>query len=382
LIQRLPQNQQLFVKFWMPALSAGILAALLLLFIGDTPVTRASGLGLVVIGITATLRRMGAVIAFLGGLTLTLSPAFWSQTGGAEGDPATIVIAVGIALLIIVLMVLIRMHPYFSIAVGVTAFVVLFWSQIGTPRSVRLTSLVVAWLMYLMVDMLLLTNPRYDDEEQSPPPLLLNQSVKKNPKTDGYQAHVYHWGGILFLLLIGILNDPLLIMMIPATLLALYLSQTPLPRWYWFIFAGVVILGVHGIFSDYVANTAHFFVLDEWRHAYRWIDVLQYIIGQFSIVGVAMGILGLARLARWYPPLGSVTMVGYAAYTFFGLIYVGPRADLLLLPLSIIQIIWISYAIFTLGEWLSKTSQWRFGRYFIIGFYGLAPLYLLWQVLP
>jgi hypothetical protein len=171
-------------------------------------------------------------------------------------------------------------------------------------------------------------------------------------------------------------------MMIPATLLALYLSQTPLPRWYWFIFAGVVILGVHGIFSDYVANTAHFLC---------WMNGVMRIAGlmccntslvNFSIVGVAMGILGLARLARWYPPLGSVTMVGYAAYTFFGLIYVEPRADLLLLPLSIIQIIWISYAIFTLGEWLSKTSQWRFGRYFIIGFYGLAPLYLLWQVLP
>ncbi len=371
-VRFLNDQQYLVFKFWLPALVCGILAWVAFLLPGDTPIVRASGLALVIAGIVLTLRRMGAVLAGIGGLTLAFCPAFWVQTGGGEGEPATIVIAIAAAVVVMVLAVVVSKRPYIGFGLGVVIFVILFWSQIGTPRSIRLTAFVVSWLLYLVLDMLLVTNPRPDDA----PPLLVNPSANYKQEL---QAQSYHMWGILLLFGIGVLNDSLVTLLAPAIFLSLYLSRTTLPVIFWVILSLVVGVGMRGIVTDYGVVQAQFIALSDWRDGRRWVDLVNFVVMQFSILGVAAGVLGLARLARWYPPIGIVTMLSYAAYAVFALVYSGPNLESLLLPLLIIHTVWMTYAVFALGEWAKKsfliTGRWLRGG--IITGYGLLPLIFL-----
>lgn len=368
----LNEPQYLILKFWLPALVCGGLAWVAFLLLGDTPIVRASGLALVIMGIVLTLRRMGAVLAGIGGLTLAFCPAFWVQTGGGEGEPATIVIAIFSALIVMVLAVIVSKRPYIGFGLGVVIFVLLFWSQIGTPRSIRLTAFVVSWLLYLVMDMLLITNPRPDDA----PPLLLSQS---NNHKATFQAQPYHTWGILLLFGVGVLNDSLLTLLAPAICLSLYLSRTTLPVLFWVILSLIVGVGMRGIVTDYGVVQEQFILLTAWRDGRRWVELVNFVVAQFSLLGVLAGVLGLARLARWYPPIGIVTLLSYAAYTVFALVYSGPNIESLLLPLLIIHTIWITYAVFALGEWaknsFSLTGRWV--RRGILLLYGLLPLIFL-----
>lgn len=368
----LSEQQYLLIKFWLPAVVCGALAWVAFLLLGDTPIVRASGLALVIMGIVLTLRRMGAVLAGIGGLTLAFCPAFWVQTGGGEGEPATIVIALLSAIVVMVLAVMVSKRPYIGFGLGVVIFVILFWSQIGTPRSIRLTAFVVSWLLYLVMDMLLITNPRPDDA----PPLLLNQT---DHHKQALQAQPYHTWGILLLFGVGILNDSLVTLLAPAIFLSLYLSRTPLPVIFWVSLSLIVGVGMRGIVTDYGVVQAQFVMLGAWRDGRQWVELVNFVIAQFSILGVMAGVLGLARLARWYPPIGIVTMLCYAAYTGFALVYSGPNIESLLLPLLIVHTVWITYAVFALGEWAKKSFlvMGRWIRRAIILLYGLLPLIFL-----
>ena len=346
------ERQQRIFRFWLPCVLSGGIAALLLVGLGQTPIVRALGLGLVIVGMALALRRMGSALALTGGLTLCLSPAFWTQTGGAQGEPATIVLAVGAAGLAVLLAVLLSQRPYVALGLGILVFAGLFFAQVGTPRSIRLTGFVASWLLYLIVDMLLLTNPHPEDKA---PPILLDK-----PAAEGMSlVRPYHLYGILLLFGIGVLNDPLLALLTPAVGLALLLARARLPVWYWLALAGVAALGARGIVVDYLEAQRYFLLMERWRDAERWLIQLRLVEAQFGWIGMALAVLGLTRLARWYPPLGGVTLLAYAAYTFFGLIYIGPRKEALLLPLFIIQVLWITYAVFTLTEWVKRALPLR-----------------------
>lgn len=355
-------------KQWLPPLISGIIAWFLFLSIGETPLIRASGLALVIIGAALSIRRMGAILSIIGGLTLALCTAFWSQTGGGDAGPATITIAVALAAVAAVLVTLFAKRLFIGIGLGVLIFVVIFWSQIGTPQSLRLSSLVTAWLTYLLMDMLLRTNPRPDGASGS---------------TIREEIQFQHRYGTLFLLGIGVLNDPLLTLLIPATALALLLTQTKFPIWYWIIMGAILVVGIWRIWDIYLDTPRTLIQLDSWRDGVRWLDLIRLVIRQFSVLGVLLGILGLARLSRWYPPLGTVTMAAYAAYIIFGLVYVGPNRETLLLPLLIIQVVWMTYAVFTLGQWAAKTIQ-KHGllmqKIIFIG-YMLLPIAMLLSIL-
>lgn len=355
------------VKFWMPPFTGGILAFSLFIFLGETPLVRSAGLALVIVGVCVTLRRMGAILSITGGLTLSVCAAFWSQTGGGDSGPATIVIAVITASIGTLAFILWSRRLSVSIGLGILIFVGIFWSQIGTPQSLRLTSLVTAWLMYLMVDGLLITNPRPDSETPA----------------NSNQLQFHHQYGILLIFAIGMLNDPLLVLLAPAILLTLLLSQTQLPYWYWFVLIAIIGSGIWGIWDIYIDTPRILIEISGWRDATRWLDLISLVVNQYSLAGVILGVLGVARLSRWYPPLGSVTMIGYAAYSFFGLIYVGPNRETLLLPLLIIQIIWMTYAIFTIGQWATKTIA-KHGimiQHLIFAAYLLLPFLMLLNLL-
>lgn len=326
------------LRTWGPALIAAGLAWLLLMSVGATPLARASGLALAILGVTASMRPMGFVASTAGGLTLALCPVFWSQTGGGATQPATIVIAVAVALIAAVVCAILLKRQDLGIGLGVGVFVILFWSQIGTPQSLRLTGLVSAWLLYLLVDMIMLTNPR--------------PGIRPAAAPKPWQPL-----GLLFLLAIGAVNDPLVVLFAPAILLALFLSYARLSPWYWLALIATVGAGLVLLARTYIMTLTAVVDIWGWREAIRWIDLGELIMSQFSALGIVLGVIGLARLARWYPPLGVVTMFAYAAFVVFGLVYLGRNREILLLPLMIIQVMWMTYAINTFGQWVNKSLE-------------------------
>jgi hypothetical protein len=361
------------IKFWLPSLFNAALVWLVLLYIGQTPLSRATGLALVIMGVTLALRRMGSALAIIGGLALAFSPVFWSQRGGGQGEPATIVMAMGAAAIVVLMAALMSKKPYIGIGLGIIVFVALFFSQIGTPRSIRLTGFVIGWLMFLLIDMMLVTNPRPDDA-----PMILKDGKLQN--ADGAEAaRPYHTLGILLLLGVGILNDPLLTLLLPSMALSLWLTKTKLHWAYWLAFGLIAGFGIRGIWSDYAVEQAGRLALDSWRNGIEWLDMIQLVVGQFTIMGVVLSVLGLARLARWYPPLGTVSLLAYAAYWGFGLIYNGSQRNLLLLPLFVLQVLWMNYAVLAISEWAAKSlpNHSTLGRYLVIAAYGLLPLSLM-----
>lgn len=376
-LKKLDDEQILLIKFWLPALVNGLLVWLLLLYLGQTPLLRATGLGLVIVGVTLALRRMGSVLAVIGGLSLALSPAFWSQTGGADGEPARIVIALAVALVVVAITVLLSKRPYIGLGLGLVVFAGLFWSQIGTPRSIRLTGFIVGWLMFLMIDMLLLTNPRPEDA-----PMILRDGGMR-PVDGAISARSYHIYGILLLIGIGIINDPLLTLLMPSVIVSLLLTNTKLNKLYWAGIGLMAGIGIMMLWTTYPVNQAHFLVLDNWRQGSAWIEMIQLLIEQFTIVGAILSLPGLARLARWYPPLGTVSMMGFAAYWLFGSVYTGPNENILLLPMYVIFVLWMSYAVLALSEWASRTlaKQALIGRYLVIAMYALLPAWMLYRII-
>ena len=376
-LKNLDDEQLLLFKFWLPALANGLLVWIFFLTLGETPLLRASGLALVIVGVTLALRRMGSAVAMIGGLCLALSPAFWSQTGGSSGEPATIVIALAVAGATVLLVILLSKRPAIGLGLGVVVFAILFWSQIGTPRSIRLTGFIIAWLMYLLIDMLLLTNPRPEDA-----PLILGSGGLKT--VDGaVSARPYHIFGILLLITLGILNDPLVTLLMPTVVLSLLLTNSKLQWWYWLAIGIVIGLGLYGIWNNYMVEESRFLMLGNWRSGAGWVEMIRLLIRQFTIVGLVLSLLGLARLARWYAPLGIVSMIGFGAYWIFGIIYTGPRQDILLLPMYIIFVLWMSYAVLAISEWASRTfaGQPRIGRYFVIASYAVLPAIMLFRIL-
>jgi hypothetical protein len=376
---RLNQRQHDLIAHWLPGIVAGLVAWLAFISLGQTSVIRASGLALVIVGMAMTLRRYGLALAITGGLALAFSPAFWSQTGGTDSLslPLTLLVIV-VAGLCALALVRFSDRPYLGLLVGFITFAVLFWSQLASVGSLRLNTLSTAWLLFLLVDGLYLTNPRPDDWPAAP-------------------LARHHTVGILALLAVGVVNDPLFTLLVPAVVLGLLLGRARLPLGYWLLLAGFVGLGVYGLYTTYVSSTwwlypaaqadaaglrVPYIMADGWREASRWLHLVALVTGQFTVFGVGLGVLGLARLSRWYPPLGTVSMVAYATYALFGLVYFGRNSAVLLLPLLMIQVLWMTYAVHTFRAWLERSigPANLLVRWLAPAIYVLLPVALLLRI--
>ena len=347
---RMPRRETLI--FWGPPLIATFIAWVVFLIIGETSLIRATGLALVIMGVASTHRQWGTIQSIVGGLALAFSPAIWSQTSSiASTSPLVIVFGLIASAMVVLLILRFKNVPYLGLGIGLLIFALIFWILIGTPRSLRLSGLLSAWILFLLVDALRISNPRPEEKPAS--------------KID--DQHIY---GLLILLVTGVLNDPSFILLAPAVALGLWLSWTPLPRWYWMVVLAIVVIGVRGIVLTYISGDwwgvsaleTHatglqfpYLVADGWREGERWIDIIALMTNQYTILGAGLSVLGLARMARWYPILGIVTMVAFGFYALFGLMYFGEDREALLLPVFIIQSIWLTYAIHSIGQWLDKT---------------------------
>lgn len=373
------EQQWKVIRYWLPGVIAGVVAALAFMTLGHTSIIRASGLALVIVGLTMTLRRSGAVLAITGGLALAFSPAFWTQMGGSDSLslPVTLLV-IGVAGLVALLVFWLGARPHLGVIAGFVIFAILFWSRLSDVGSLRLNTLTTAWLLYLLVDSLYLTNPRHDEAPSTP-------------------LRLYHKVGILALFAVGVTNDPLFTLLAPAVVLGLLLSRAPLSRLYWILLAVFVLVGLYGIVDTYVLSTwwvypaaqadainlhVPYIMADGWREASRWIRLVELVVGQFTVFGVVLGVFGLARLSRWYPPLGTVSMVAYATYGIFGLVYFGNNSAVLLLPLLMIQVLWLTYAFSTFRAWLkqSVSPANRAVAWFAPAVYVLLPLVMILRI--
>jgi hypothetical protein len=235
----------------------------------------------------------------------------------------------------------------------------------------------MAWTLYLLVDGLLARNPRPDEPNHT-------------------KLGAQHTLGLLLLLGIGVVNDPLFTLMIPAVGLGLFLSKQRLPVWYWGALLALLVVGLYGVSQSYyspfwwnypadagVQITRHlpYMIGTVWREPERWIKLMALIIWQFSPVGLLLGVLGLARLSRWHPPVGVVMMVAFAAYAGFGLVYFGEDSPVLLLPLLMIQLLWMTYAVYTFGQWLQKSVERKVRvRWVAAAAFTLLPLFMLLRI--
>lgn len=372
------ERRQDILDYWGPALAAGLCAWLIYLALGHTPLIRATGLALVVVGVGLSLRRWGALLSFLGVMAFALSPAFWSQTGGAERLSLPAVLATSVvAGLGVLLASRLTQRRALALVMGLAIFGALFLLFVGAPRSLRLTTLLAAWILYLLSDALWVTNPRPD--EAAPGALRLRHTL-----------------GMLILLTVGVLNDPLIVLLLPAIALGLFLSQARLPLWYWALLLAVFAAGTYGIMNQYATSTWWSYpaataeemgyriskiLADGWRAPARWLTMGQLLIDQFTVVGLVLGVLGLARLSRWYPPLGVTTMVAFGTYFVFGLVYFGRDNAVLLLPLFIIQVFWMTYGIYAFGQWLQRGAiPQRLARWAAPAVYILLPLFLFLRI--
>lgn len=346
--------------------------------VGHTPLIRALGMAISIAGITLILQRFGGVLGVIGGFALAFSPAFWSQTGGEETRLVVLFsLALLAALAITALIIWTKKVSDNILLCVIVIFGLIFLGLAGSPRSLRVTILLTTALLYVLIDLLMISNPRPDS---------LPQSV--------FPAN--HVLTIVIMLLIGVLNDPLFVLLAPALMVGLYLSRVTIPKWYWGVILLIVSLGIYGTIMQYIASgwwlvsaeTAEaagirvpFVIADGWREASRWVYLINLVRNQFTDIGILLGLIGLARLARWYPELGITTLVAYGSYALFGLVYFGKDSTILLLPLLMIHVLWMTYAIFAFGQWLQKSfinrsgAQWLATAAFI-----LLPLALLGRI--
>lgn len=372
-------HQQQRLSHWYPALISGGIAFALFVFVGQTPILRAIALMGIVIGVTLMMRRLGAAYAISGGLALAFSPAFWSQTGGTPTQNSTlIVLLMAVGGIAAILIFGLSRRLMVGVALGIATFVLLFLVLGETDRSLRITNLLTAWLLYTLVIALRQTNPRPDE----PPARHLSTR---------------HTTIMLLLLVLGVLNDPLVTLITPAVVLGLWLSHAKLPPWYWFIVGGITVFGINGIQDTYISTfwatqsarqmqingvTVPFIVFDGWREPLRWIYLIALVTRQFTWVGVLVSIIGVARLSRWYPTLGVVLMVAFAGYATFGLVYFGGNIEILLLPMLFIQVVWMTYAVYTLSEWLQKSvNSTPLTRWLLPAAFSILPIFLFIRIL-
>jgi hypothetical protein len=77
---------------------------------------------------------------------------------------------------------------------------------------------------------------------------------------------------------------------------------------------------------------------------------------------------------------GSAAAAAAGVMLVFGLIYFGGDSSVLLLPLLMIQLLWMTYAIYTFGAWLQKTARPARLRWVAAAAFTLLPLVMLLRI--
>ncbi len=239
------------------------------------------------------------------------------------------------------------------------AFSPTFWSQAIGAEVYTLNALFVIIILGSLINALYRTDPRFGGQET---------------------MRVHSIWALALAFGLGLTNHLTLVLLLPAALLAMWICHPRLTHREWGIAAGMFGLGLlvylyiplrwpalhagAGMpLDDFIAwvTGRRFGGALMWEYfsvPERWMTIFRLALDQFGVIGLALGLLGLARLARWFPGVGTVSLVAYGAYFAYALVYIIPDIGVFLIPMHIIQVIWIAYAVHAISEWAPKFISW------------------------
>ncbi|MGH2592931.1 MAG: hypothetical protein ACRDGG_05400, partial [Anaerolineae bacterium] len=184
----------------------------------------------------------------------------------------------------------------------------------------------------------------------------------------------------MFLVLgLGISHHLTTILLLPAFALAILIARPRLPLRATLIALGLFLLGLamwlyiplrwpalHGgtpmalaEFVDWITGARFGGALapGAWSDPARWAIVTRFLLEAFGPAGAALAAVGLIGLAlrQWRAAL--ITWVIFAAYVFYGLVYVVPDVSVFLIPAYLIMAIWIGMGVaFLVDVFTVRTS--------------------------
>jgi hypothetical protein len=112
---------------------------------------------------------------------------------------------------------------------------------------------------------------------------------------------------------------------------------------------------------------------DLWRDVTRWRIVGGLMWNAFGPAGATLAAAGLAWLAVKHRPLAAITIIAWAAYCAYGLIYKVADVSVFVLPAHIIMAFWIGAALAAAMGWIATLPGWP-GRVLRIGLLALCAL--------
>ncbi|MCZ7544398.1 MAG: DUF2723 domain-containing protein [Anaerolineae bacterium] len=262
------------------------------------------------------------------------------------------------------------------------AFSATFWSQAVEAEVYALNALFVVIVLGVLMDALYVTAPRFGGKGA---------------------MRVRHVWALSLAFGLGLTNHLTLVLLVPAALATLGICRPRLTARQWgaaaaLFGAGLLVYlylplrwpalhdGATLPLGDFIAwVTGQRFggavMLEYWSQPDRWLTIGRLVVDQFGMIGLILGVIGLARLARWFPEMGVVTLLAYGAYFAYALVYIVPDIAVFLIPMHVIHAMWMAYAVHAAGEWASKLFHGRTGRRLfapVVTLAALMPLALLW----
>ena len=301
-----------------------------------------------VVEIYLTMRRVFHLDRFISGLSAVafgLSPVFWSQAVIAE---------------------VYALHSAFAAAI------------IGGSL----------WLVTRFHQGVLVDNPS------------IAASVQADPSR--YAARIVI---ILFALTgLSLSNHLTTVLLIPTVALALLIAQPRLTWKQWILAAGVFVAGL--LIYLYIPlrwPALHDGRLMRWDEFWGWVTGSRFrgalqlqawltdpgrwqilsrlILDQYGWIGIVISAAGLILMVirQWRPAL--ITLTVFAAHAFYGLNYLVPDISVFLIPMFLIQAIWMGYGIAVTIGWFFRrysipTEEWVHGA--LVTIFAILPLSAAW----
>jgi hypothetical protein len=256
---------------------------------------------------------------------------------------------------------------------------VVVWSQSVVAEVYALNALIAGLLLALLIDLL----------------------------SDRTLADAHYIVGPLFLLMgLGISHHLTTILLLPAAALAILIARPRLPIRVSLLALALLLFGLsmwlyiplrwpalHGgapmtfeQFVDYItgAQFGGALALDAWRDPTRWSIVGRQLLEAYGPIGMALAAAGVAGLIAGERRFALLTGVAFAAYVFYGVVYIVPDVSVFLIPAYLILAVWIGVGVATLARLIAAKmpSLAKLSYAAALSLFALMPVFLLAANLP
>ncbi len=255
------------------------------------------------------------------------------------------------------------------------------WSQSIVAEVYALNALIAGLLLALLIDLL----------------------------SDRTSADARYIVGPLFLLMgLGISHHLTTILLLPAAALAIWIARPRLPVRVSLLALALLMLGLsvwlyiplrwpalHGgvpmtfeQFVDYItgAQFGGALALDAWRDPTRWSIVGRQLLEAYGPIGMVLAAAGIAGLIAGERRFALITGVVFAAYVFYGVVYIVPDVSVFLIPAYLILAVWIGVGVATLVRLIASAapcaSLEKLSYPAALSLFVLMPVFLLASNLP